>query len=46
MSNYTGLIWTIWSQGDGLIPAEIRLGRLLNTIWSGLVREINLTDIF
>jgi hypothetical protein len=29
-----------------LIPAEIGLGRLLNAIWNGLVREINLTDIF
>jgi hypothetical protein len=39
-------IGTIWIQGDGLIPADLRLGRLLNAIWSGLVKEINLTDIF
>jgi len=25
-------ICTIWIQGDGLIPADLRLGRLLNAI--------------
>jgi len=39
-------ICTIWSQGNGLIPAEIGLRRLLNAIWDGLIRKINLTDIF
>jgi hypothetical protein len=39
-------ICTIWSQGDGLIPADLRLGRLLNAIWNGLIMKINLTDIF
>jgi hypothetical protein len=39
-------VCTIWSQSDGLIPADLRLGRLLNAIWNGLIREINLTDIF
>jgi hypothetical protein len=39
-------ICTIWIQGDGLIPADLRLGRLLNTMWEGLISKINLTDIF
>jgi hypothetical protein len=39
-------ICTIWIQGDGLIPADLRLGRLLNAIWNGLIAKINLTDIF
>jgi hypothetical protein len=39
-------VCTISIQGDGLIPAEIGLGRLLNTIWNGLISKINLTDIF
>jgi hypothetical protein len=46
MSNNPGLIWTIWSQDDGLIPADLRLGRLLNAIWSGLLSKLILTDIF
>jgi hypothetical protein len=39
-------ICTIWIQGDGLIPADLGLGRLLNAIWNGLIAKINLTDIF
>jgi hypothetical protein len=39
-------ICTIWNQGDGLIPSQNRLRRLLNGICDGLVRELFLTDIF
>ena len=39
-------ICTIWNQGDGLIPSQNRLRRLLNGICDGLVKELFLTDIF
>jgi hypothetical protein len=46
MSNYTGLIWTIWSQEEGLIPSQIGLRRLIYRVVRFVIDKINLTDIF
>jgi hypothetical protein len=46
MSNYTGLIWTIWSQRYGLIPSQIGLRRLIYRVVRFVIDKINLTDIF
>jgi hypothetical protein len=46
MSNNPGLIWTIWSQREGLIPSQIGLRRLIYRVVRFVIDKLILTDIF